>query len=122
MSDKSKKGYRKLFVWQKADDLAYEVYIATKQFPRDEMFGIVSQLRRAALSIAVNLVEGAGRQNRREIKQFANISLGSMAETEYLLAFALRLGYLSDENYSRLEGKRQEAGNLLQNKHQSKHH
>ena len=77
------------------------------------MYGITSQLRRAALSIPTNLVEGCGRQNRKEIKQFANIALGSQAETEYLLDFALKLGYLSESTHKRLQSLRQEVGSLL---------
>jgi len=106
-------GYKKLIVWQKADDLAFAVYSATKVFPREEIYGIVSQLRRAALSIPTNIVEGAGRQGRKELRQFVNIALGSLAEVEYLLGFSLRLGYLAAERYKVLQDMRQEVGNLL---------
>ncbi len=81
------KGYKKLFVWQKADELAYQVYLASKKFPRDEIYGITSQLRRAVLSVPTNLVEGSGRQGSGERKQFINIALGSLTEVEYLLSF-----------------------------------
>ena len=77
------------------------------------MYGIISQLRRAALSIPTNLVEGTGRQGRKELKQFVNITLGSLVETEYLLSFCLRLNYLSQDSYNRLQYLRQEVGNLL---------
>ena len=107
------KGYKKLIVWQKADELAYQVYLETKKFPRDEIHGITSQLRRAALSVPVNIVEGTGRQGKKELKQFANIALGSLAETEYLLEFCLRLKYLNEESYQKLEGLRKESGALL---------
>lgn len=107
------KGYKKLLVWQKADELAYQVYLATKAFPKEELYGITSQLRRAATSISVNIVEGAGRQNRNEFKQFINIALGSLAETEYLLSFCLRLGYLNKERYELLEFLRAETGAML---------
>ena len=107
------KGYRKLLVWQKADELAYEVYLETKKFPEDEIYGITSQLRRAVLSIPTNIVEGAGRQGKKELKQFINISLGSLSETEYLLEFCLRLKYLSKEVYQKLEGLRNKTGALL---------
>lgn len=109
----SEKGYKKLIAWQKADELAYQVYIESKKFPREEIYGITSQLRRAALSISINLVEGSGRQGRKESKQFVNIALGSCAETEYLLCFCLKLGYLQKEAYDRLESLRREAGSLL---------
>jgi len=113
------KGYKKLLVWQKADELAYQVYLETKMFPKDEIYGITSQLRRAAISIPTNIVEGSGRQNRNEFRQFANIALGSLAETEYLLEFCCRLGYLSNESYSKLESLRKEVGGLLWNFYKS---
>ena len=107
------KAYRKLIVWQKTDELAYQVYMESKKFPREEVYGITGQLRRAALSVPTNIVEGMGRQNRNERKQFTNIALGSLMEVEYLLEFCLRLEYLTKEAYQRLEGIRREAGALL---------
>ncbi|MEA3306771.1 MAG: four helix bundle protein [Elusimicrobiota bacterium] len=107
------RGYKKLIVWQKADDLAYQVYIETKTFPKHEIYGIVSQIRRAALSVPTNIVEGSGRQGKKELKQFVNIALGSLAETEYLLDFCLKLKYLSFEKHEVLQSLRQEVGNLL---------
>ena len=88
------KGYKKLRVWQKADDLAYRVYLETKKFPKDEIYGVTSQLRRAALSVPTNIVEGMGRQGKNELRKFISIALGSLAETEYLLEFCTRLNYL----------------------------
>lgn len=107
------KGYRKLIVWRKADELAYQIYLATKEFPREEMYGITSQIRRSALSVPTNIVEGYGRQSRRELRQFSNIALGSLAETEYFLDFCFKLGYLNSDIHNRLQGLRQEVGNLL---------
>lgn len=109
----SEKGYKKLVVWQKADELAYQVYLETKKFPKDEIFGITSQLRRAVISVPTNIVEGAGRQGKREMRQFASIALGSLAETEYLLEFCSRLNYLNEEDYKRLEDLRGHLGALL---------
>jgi four helix bundle protein len=113
------KGYKKLIVWQKADELAYQVYLETKKFPRDELYGITSQLRRAAFSIPTNIVEGSGRQNRNEIRQFINIALGSLSEVEYLLEFCLRLNYFPEDAYYRLESIRKEIGGLLWNFYRS---
>ena len=107
------KGYRRLIVWQKADELAYEIYLATKTFPKEEVYGITSQLRRAALSVPTNLAEGFARQGKKEFKQFSNIALGSLTEVEYLLDFALKLEYLNKENHQRLTHIREEAGRLL---------
>jgi four helix bundle protein len=107
------KGYKKLVVWQKADDLAFKIYMATKSFPKDELYGITSQLRRAALSVPTNLVEGSGRQGRNELRQFTNIALGSLAEVVYLLDFSLRLGYLKQEDYGVFQNLHEEIGRLL---------
>ena len=78
-------GYKKLIVWQKADELAYQVYIETRNFPKEEIYGITSQLRRAALSVPTNIVEGYGRQSKNELRRFTNIALGSLAEVKYLI-------------------------------------
>lgn len=107
------KGYKKLIVWQKADELAFQIYLVTENFPKREIYGITSQLRRAALSVPTNIVEGYGRQSKRELKQFVNIALGSLAEVEYLLDFCLKLKYLSTKEYGELQDLRQEVGNLL---------
>ena len=106
------KGYKKLLVWQKADELAYQIYLGTMKFPNFETYGITSQLRRAAISIPVNIAEGTGRQGHNEIKQFANFALGSLAETEYLLEFSLRLKYLEPMEYERLESLQKRSGRI----------
>lgn len=107
------KGYKKLYVWQKADEFAYQTYLQTKSFPKEELYGITSQLRRAALSIPTNLAEAAGRQGNKTIKYFINIALGSLSETEYLLEFCFKLSYLQEEDYVRLEKLRSEIGCML---------
>ncbi len=89
--------YKNLIVFHKADKLAVEIYEITQSFPKTEIYGVTSQLRRAALSIPVNIVEGYARRSKKELKQFLNISLGSLAETEYLLSFTMRLGYIKKE-------------------------
>ena len=106
-------GYKKLIVWQRADQLAKSIYRETKNFPNEETYGLTSQLKRAALSIPTNIVEGYARQGKRELKQFLSIALGSLAETEYLLDFALDLGYLEKAQYANLQDLRQQTGNLL---------
>lgn len=107
------KGYKKLIVWQKADEFAYQVYLSTKNFPKEEIYGLTSQLRRAALSVPTNIVESSGRQNNNESRQFANIALGSLAESEYLLEFCLRLRYFNEQAFMKLEALRKEVGALL---------
>jgi len=108
-----KVGYKKLIVWEKADDLAFRIYAVTKKFPKEEMYGLVSQLRRAALSVPVNIVEGHARQNKNEFRQFVNIALGSLAEVKYLLEFSLKLGYLDTKLYYELIDLSAENGRLL---------
>ena len=95
--------YKDLIVWQKADSFAFQVYKKTTSFPKEELFGITSQIRRAVLSVPTNIVEGYTRKGDKELLRFLNISLGSLAETEYLLDFALRLGYLSRNDLDQLE-------------------
>jgi four helix bundle protein len=106
-------GYEKLLVWQKADELAYETYLATRTFPKEEMYAMTSQVRRAALSVPTNLVEGYGRQGKNEFRQFVNIALGSLAEARYLLGFCLKLKYLKPPEHGRLEALAEEVGRLL---------
>jgi len=106
-------GYRKLLVWQRADELALKTYAVTKGFPKEEVYGLTSQLRRAVLSVPVNIVEGTGRQGKKELKHFVNIALGSLAEVEYLLDFSLQLGYVTEDQHGCLQGLRQEVGKLL---------
>ncbi|MFH1562293.1 MAG: four helix bundle protein [Nitrospirota bacterium] len=89
--------YKNLIVWQKADELAFRIYKLTEGFPRTEIFGLTSQLRRAALSIPTNIVEGYGRKSEKELSRFIDISLGSLAEVEYLFEFAKRLNYIKND-------------------------
>ncbi len=89
--------WKKLEIWKLADELAYKVYLATRLFPQEEKFGLTSQLRRAALSVPTNIVEGYSRKGDKELSHFISISLASMAETRYLLHFSCRLGHLSNE-------------------------
>ena len=94
--------WKNLEIWKLADELAYEVYEATRIFPQEEKFGITSQLRRASLSVPTNIVEGYSRKGDKELANFINISLGSLAETKYLLHFSHRLSYLQDEKYDEI--------------------
>jgi four helix bundle protein len=107
--------YKELKVWQKADIFAFEIYKITKGFPKDELFALTSQIRRAVLSIPTNIVEGYSRNGDKELARFIRIALGSLAEVEYLLAFSRRLEYISGTDYKRLEALRNEVGKLLWN-------
>lgn len=91
--------FKDLKVWQKSRKLTVLVYQLTKTFPSDEMFGITSQMRRAALSIVSNIAEGCGRKTDPQLKQFLRIANGSATELEAQNIIASDLGYLSDNDF-----------------------
>lgn len=94
--------YQELEVWKSAVDFSESVYRKREGFPKDERFGLTSQIRRAAVSIPSNIVEGAGRNSNGEFNQFLGISVGSLFELETQLILASRFGYI-EETKSRLE-------------------
>ena len=94
-----KNNYENLLVWQKAMDLVERVYFKTRTFPKDELYGITSQLRRAILSIPLNIAEGQGRESKKEFKRFLFISRGSAYETSTIFKVCLRLKYISSKEY-----------------------
>jgi len=97
------KSHKDLDVWRLAIDLAQDVYEVSKVFPRDEQFGMTSQMRRAAVSIAGNIAEGAARNGQREFTQFLYIALGSASEMETQLEIARRLGLVAEGDFARLD-------------------
>ncbi len=105
--------YRKLKAFEFADELALMVYRETSNFPKDERFGLTSQLRRAAVSIPSNIVEGSGRDSEADYLRFLNIAYGSASETCYQLSLAYRLGYMSDDSYRKIEQKSDETARVL---------
>lgn len=106
-------GYKKLNLFQKADELAILTYKYTRDFPKEEIFGLVSQMRRAAVSVPANIVEGYSRNNKRERLQFYYIARGSLTELEYYIDLSYKLGYINDEKYKVISLKRSEVGKLL---------
>ena len=106
------KRYEDLLAFQACDRLVVGVYKAVVSWPNYELYGLVSQARRCAFSIAANIAEGAGKRGYREFRRYLDISLGSLSELSYTLGLAARLGYLSSEEYLRLEALRDEAGKL----------
>jgi four helix bundle protein len=106
------KPYEKLLVWQRADQLVKEVYSASVTFPSEEKFGITSQLRRATVSVVLNIVEGQSRGSRKDFVRFLYIARGSLAESGYLIKLSAELGYLSNEQYTNLT-KRHEVVSFL---------
>ena len=97
------RNYKKLRIFKYADDLVMDMYRVTKQFPDDERYGLISQLRRAAASVPTNIVEGCTRPTKKDYQRFLSIAMGSASEARYLFGLAYRLGYVSDEEYEATE-------------------
>src|SRR5205085_10827073 len=114
MSDGSSKtgikSHRDLMVWQKAMDLVMAVYHACKNYPKDETYGLISQTRRAAVSIPANIAEGQGRRLAKEFEQFLANARGSLLELDTHLELAVRLDYLNSAQYSALHQRVDEVG------------
>jgi four helix bundle protein len=106
--------FKNIKAWQHADDLAVSAYSKTRFFPKEELYGITSQLRRAVVSVPTNIAEGASREHKKEYLNFLYIARGSLAETEYLLHLANRLKYLQDDDYKKLEDIGEETAKTLQ--------
>jgi|SRR5512146_865046 four helix bundle protein len=105
--------YKKLEVSQKAHRLTLNLYCVTEGFPRTEIFGLTSQIRRAASSINANLAEGSARGTDRDFLRFVRIAIGSVSELEYHLVLARDLRFLSEEDFRKLEKERREVGAML---------
>ena len=97
------RSYRELFVWQKAKAFAVQIYQATEQFPRAEIYGLTSQIRRAAVSVASNIAEGQGRLTPGEFLHFLGQARGSLLELDTQLAIALDLNYLRPDQHEILD-------------------
>ncbi len=97
------KDFRKLKVWEKSHRLTLVLYKTTKAFPKDELYGLTSQIRRASTSIAANIAEGCGRNGDPEFARFLQISMGSASELEYHLLLAHDLGYLNNSDLGQLD-------------------
>jgi four helix bundle protein len=89
--------YTKIEAWRLADDLTLAVYERTRPFPREEIYGLTSQLRRTAYSVPANIVEGASRESKKDYLHFLYIARGSLSEAQYFIHLARRLRYLSSE-------------------------
>ena len=99
------KPHKKLNVWQVSMQLAKEIYNITKHFPAEERFGIIQQMRRAAVSIPSNIAEGAARQGKKEFRNFLSVAQGSLSELDTQLELSLSLEMLSKESYEKIDGK-----------------
>jgi four helix bundle protein len=107
------KGFFDIKAWQKADDLAVDVYDKTKSFPRHQLYSLTNQMQRAAVSVAANIAEGSGRRTLQDYIRFLYQAKGSLAELEYYIHLSKRLGYLSDADYQRLSALQDETARIL---------
>lgn len=106
-------GYKRIIAWQKADTLAQQVYAVTVSFPKTELFGLTSQLRRAALSVPANIIEGYARVNKNEFRRFLSIALGSLAEVEYFLDFSYKQKLIDNKDFKAIVTLKEECGRVI---------
>ena len=104
--------YERLTAWQAAYELVLAVYHATETFPKTETYGLTSQLRRAAFSVAANIAEGAAKRGNGEFRRFLDIAIGSLSEVSYTIQLAKDLGLMQTEEAERLEAVRTKASKL----------
>ena len=105
--------HRELRAFQLADELAVAVYRVTRRFPREELFGLTAQMRRAAVSVPSNIAEGCGRRTKADYLRFLDIAFGSFRELEYQISLAHRLGYLDAGGHELFQPKRVETSKVL---------
>ena len=105
--------FRDLLAWQEAMNLAVLAYRITSNFPKEETYGLTSQLRRASVSIPANIAEGQGRRLTKEFQQFLANARGSLLELDTHMELALRLGYIDKGQHAAVQGKIDEVGRLL---------
>ena len=113
MTNRPLRSYRELIAWQKAVDLVTEIYSITKEFPRDEIYGLTSQLRRSAVSVPSNIAEGQGRATKGEFIQFLCHARGSLFELETQIVIARKLGYIAPETESQVASRITEVARIL---------
>lgn len=113
------KPHESLAAWQHCHRLTLAVYRATQTFPKSELYGITSQVRRASVSSAANLVEGCAKRGSREFRKFIDMSLGSLAEVAYYVRLARDLGYLRGDEWRELDRVVEEAGRTTMGLHKS---
>jgi four helix bundle protein len=105
--------YRDLIAWQKAKDLALDFCACTREFPKAEIYGLTSQMRRAAISVPSNIAEGKGRYSQKEFAQFLHHARGSLLELETQFEIAHELGYVDPFTFESIAGKTNELGRVL---------
>lgn len=105
--------FRQLKVWERAHQLTLEIYRVTAGFPREELFGVTSQMRRCSASVAANIAEGCGRTGNADLYRFLNISAGSAVELEYFLLLVRDLSFIPPNTYSNLHRQVSEVQKML---------
>lgn len=105
--------FRKLVVWEKSYKLALDTYLLTRSFPKEELYGLVSQMRRASISVPANIAEGCGRFTGSELARFLDIAMGSISELDCYLLFARDLNYVVEKDYMQLDEKLVEVRRML---------
>lgn len=105
--------YKELHVWQKAIDLAVEVYRITEKLPTEEKYGLISQMNKSAISIPSNIAEGAGRNGKKEFDNFLGIALGSSFELDTQIIISNRLEYVNDHDFQHLEKELEHVQNMI---------
>lgn len=113
MEEKTGKGYHKLIIWQKARELVLLIYKYTEDFPKAEEFGLKGQLRRAAVSVVLTIVEGHRKKSKKEFLHFLDMAVSSLTEIEAAWELSLDLGFIIKEVYEEVENKRSEEAVLL---------
>jgi four helix bundle protein len=107
------KHYQDLLVWQKSIDLAEIIYTITRSFPKEEIYGIISQMRRCSVSIASNIAEGQSRNSAPQFIQFLNIAKGSISELETQLVISKRLKFISEQDFNKVQKDLSDIGKML---------
>lgn len=107
------KTHKNLDVWLRSLDFVTTVYSLTKDFPREELYGLTNQIRRAAVSIPSNIAEGAARQSKKEFIQFLYIALGSSVEVDTQIRISLNLGYIDHSSFERTEKELNDIGKMI---------
>ncbi|MBI2196137.1 four helix bundle protein [Candidatus Daviesbacteria bacterium] len=110
---RNNKGYRKLIAWQKGNLLAHLIYDVTAKFPRNELFGLTSQMRRAVLSVCANIAEGYSRSGLKDRKHFYQMAVASLTELEFFIDFASERKFINSFDYERILDVHTETARVL---------
>lgn len=105
--------FRKLQIWIRSQKLIKQVYEVSSDFPKEELYGITSQLRRAAISVSLNIAEGSGRSTNKDFRNFLSISLGSSNEVVTLLELCFHFKYIDEVSYNKLIKEYEELANMI---------